>query len=164
MLPGTPASWESSTARVAKVLAVFVCQVRPMFPSKTRWASQTVRVLALAGGECAIQTWWKLSIWVMLQPWVVFATGSAVIHLTYTSPVSGSTSIPLGTVLQKDWVSAMPFCARTSTEGPKVCPPSFEAVTLIWLAEKSWYDPDNLFRLNQNIRPQKRSATLGTEV
>src|SRR5438093_10432982 len=73
----------------------------------------------------------------MLQPWVVFATGSAVIHLTYTSPVSGSTSIPLGTVLQKDWVSAMPFCARTSSEGPKVCPPSFEAVTLIWLAEKS---------------------------
>jgi len=61
--------------------------------------------------------------------------------------------------LQKDWVSAMPFCARTSTEGPKVCPPSFEAVTLIWLAEKSWYDPDNLFRLNQNM-----SATLGTEV
>src|SRR6266581_612249 len=50
----------------------------------------------------------------MLQPWVVFATGSAVIHSTYTSPVSGSTSIPLGTVLQKDWVSAMPFCARTS--------------------------------------------------
>src|SRR6266700_6920909 len=37
----------------------------------------------------------------MLQPWVMFATGSAVIHSTYTSPVSGSTSIPLGTVLQK---------------------------------------------------------------
>jgi len=32
------------------------------------------------------------------------------------------------------------------------------------VAIKSHYDPDNLFRLNQNIHPQKRSATLGTEV
>ena len=32
------------------------------------------------------------------------------------------------------------------------------------VAIKSHNDPDNLFRLNQNIRPQKRSATLGTEV
>lgn len=30
-------------------------------------------------------------------------------------------------------------------------------------ATKSYYDPDNFFRLNQNIRPQKRSAMLGTE-
>src|SRR5437879_1296373 len=138
MLPGTPASWESSKARVAKILSVFVCQVRPIFPSKTRWASQTVRVLALAGGECAIQTWWQLSNGVTLQPWVMFDTGTAVRHSTDTSHASGPTSIPLGSVLQNDWVSAMPFCARTSTEGPKVCPPSFEAVTLIWLAEKSW--------------------------
>jgi len=32
------------------------------------------------------------------------------------------------------------------------------------VAIKSHYDPDNLFHLNQNIRPQKRSAMLGTEV
>src|SRR3989442_4822725 len=59
----------------------------------------------------------------MLQPWVVLAAGSAVIHCTYTSPVSGSNSIPLGIVLQNDCAWAIPFCARTSTEGPNVCPP-----------------------------------------
>ena len=47
-------------------------------PSNTRCASQIMPPFA----ECATQTWWKFSIWLMLQPWVVLATGSAVIHWT----------------------------------------------------------------------------------
>src|SRR2546426_11998633 len=46
----------------------------------------------------------------------------------------------LGTVLQNELAFSMPFWARTSTDGPKWSPPSLEAATLIWLAEKSWYE------------------------
>src|SRR5439155_3277347 len=86
----------------------------------------------------ATQTWWKFSICVTLQPWPTFANGSAVIHWTYTSPVCGSSSMPLGTVLQNEFANAIAFCAKTSADGPNVCPPSLDAATQIWLIVKSW--------------------------
>src|SRR5437016_9308552 len=73
-LPLTPATPESSTASVAKMSSVLV----PAPPSNTGCASQVTPLFA----ECATHTWWKFSIWVMLQPCVVLAAGSAVIHCT----------------------------------------------------------------------------------
>src|SRR2546426_10471572 len=92
--PAMPTFPESSTASVAKISSMFV----PMPLSHTRCASLTqlvtvARPVPTAGAECATQAWWKFWICVILQTWVVLATGSAVIHCTYTSPVSGSTSI-----------------------------------------------------------------------
>ena len=46
--------------------------------------------------------------------------------------------MPLGTVLQNEFVNAVGFCAMTSTEPPNVSPPSFDAATFVWLTEKSW--------------------------
>jgi hypothetical protein len=40
---------DATTARIAKILSVFVCRVGPTLPPKTTWASQTVKVLALDG-------------------------------------------------------------------------------------------------------------------
>src|SRR5712691_6212490 len=97
--------------------------VTPVRPTAAEWATQTL---------------WKFCSCVMLQPNVRFCTGSAVIHCTYTSPELGSTSSPLGTVLQNESAPAgTPLTVvgpggtpiDAITEGPNVVPPLFEAAT-----------------------------------
>src|SRR2546423_15039444 len=93
-MPGLP---ESSTASVAKMSSVFV-----FGPVSATWCASQLRPPL---DECATQTWWKFSACVMLQPWVVFATGSAGIHWADTPPLSGGVSLSLGVVLAKDCTS-----------------------------------------------------------